>query len=426
VLGLLGAASLAAGATIAAPGTAGSAAAATQTQNPDQLFQEGWFARAERGYRRLLHKDPDHAHAAAQVGYIALLSNRFGDAERFLTKAITLAPGEVPSKQRLADCYVRQDQHARAVPVLRTIGTESSKAYADLYAALRGAPWQVHGAQSTRVPFVGIDPLPFIEASVQGGAPRKFYLDTGATLALSEQAAKEADLVAVSSSTGKIGGGATITLYHGIMDSFRLGGIELRNVPVTWHRGPMPNLPDGSQPAGAIGTTTFYHLLATMDYAGQALVLRRKTRDHLRAFQAQARRAGAEKLPLWIGRDHFPCTLGSLRDYGPRVVTLDTGGTGIGIVMSEAMAKKVGIELDEANKDKFNGIDVYRIFPDRISLGDAVGRNVRGIAGPLSVGNLEFDTIANFTHTFFKPFAITFDYTDMNLYITGKSVRAAS
>jgi len=61
----------------------------------------------------------------------------------------------------------------------------------------------------------------------------------------------------------------------------------------------------------------------------------------------------------------------------------------------------------------------------RISLGDAVGTHVPGVvvppgltagsSGPLAFG---FQTIGNFTREFFKPFAVTFDYLEMNLYVT--------
>lgn len=88
--------------------------------NPDQLFKEGRFAAAERGYRHLLREDPRNAHAFAQVGYIALLSNRFRDAEKHLSKAVDLQSGDVASAQRLAECFIRQDQPARAVSLLQS------------------------------------------------------------------------------------------------------------------------------------------------------------------------------------------------------------------------------------------------------------------------------------------------------------------
>jgi hypothetical protein len=66
--------------------------AATRGLDPDELFRLGLFEEADRGYRRLLRESPDNAHAVARRGYIALISNRFDDAETFLTRAVELAP----------------------------------------------------------------------------------------------------------------------------------------------------------------------------------------------------------------------------------------------------------------------------------------------------------------------------------------------
>jgi hypothetical protein len=341
---------------------------------------------------------------------------------------VGLAPEDSLSQLQLGDCFVRQDMLARAVAPLRASNTDSGRAYAELYASMTGAPWQVRGAQRTRIPFLGIEPYPIVEARLRGGAPKKFFLDTGATLGLSKQVADEVGLLPVSSIVTSVPGGQPFTLYLGVLDSFAMGDIEVRNVPVVWNDArERPTLPDGSPSAGAIGTTLFYHFLTTMDYANRALILRQKTRGQLRRFQAEARHARAEKLPLWLAGDHFPCTLGSLRDYGPRMVSLDTAGRRIGIVTTPEIAERAGIEVDYAHPERFNGgIEVFPIVPDRISLGRAVGRNVRGIAGPMlgnRSGQFLFERIANFTHEFFKPFAITFDFMDMGLYITGESLQ---
>jgi hypothetical protein len=158
-----------------------------------------------------------------------------------------------------------------------------------------------------------------------------------------------------------------------------------------------------------------------MDYAGRALILRRKTGFQQHRFQAQ------DRLPLWLAGDHFPCTLGSLRDYGPRMVTVDTGGIGSALDTTVEIAERVGIKVDYDHPTERFGNKTYPITADRISLGRAVGRNVLGNAaekvfpgfpGPGQSAQFGFDMIANFTHEFFKPFAITFDYTDMNFYIT--------
>jgi tetratricopeptide (TPR) repeat protein len=98
------------GAVLPVMGSAAGTAFAS-TQDLDLLFKEGRFTEAERGYRRLLREDPQNAHATAQVGYIALLSNRFNAAEAFLSSTVSLNPDDVSSKRRLAECLVRQDKH---------------------------------------------------------------------------------------------------------------------------------------------------------------------------------------------------------------------------------------------------------------------------------------------------------------------------
>ncbi|ONI89329.1 hypothetical protein ALI144C_05135 [Actinosynnema sp. ALI-1.44] len=414
------------GAALPLLGSVGSAAASgpPTSHDPDQLFKEGRFDEADRGYRNLLRKDPRDAHANAQVGYIALLSNKFRDAETYLSRALGSAPNDVASKKRLAECFVRQDQLARAVPLLRSTGSKRDEAFAEQYAHVGGTPWQVHGAQSTRLPWYAPDPLPFVEASVNGGKPRLFLIDTYATAGLTLEVAEELGLRAVSELTGYVGS-HPVTLYLGVLDSLRLGDIELRNIPIQWtgkNTPEMPRPPDGTRPAGAIGTTLFYHFLTTMDYTGKNLVLRRKTDTQLRQFQAQARREGHSRVPLWLAGDHFPCTLGSLRDY-TRIVTLDTGGLdprGVGTTVEIAERAGLDVDYDHPLNDERTR---FPIKPDRIGIGKAVNHSAEGVAEPPSMGpgpgqsgQFGFDVIANFSHAFLKPFTITFDYTTTHLY----------
>ena len=104
---------------------------------------------------------------------------------------------------------------------------------------------------------------------------------------------------------------------------------------------------------------------------------------------------------------------------------MDTGGARVGIVVTDQVAQEAGIPVDEQDPVLFPGALRPSISPDRISLGDAVGTHVPGVVvppgltaggnGPLAFG---FQTVGNFTHEFFKPFAVTFDYLEMNLYVT--------
>ncbi|GAB3426335.1 aspartyl protease family protein [Flindersiella endophytica] len=424
-------AGLAAAAGAVVPLVGSSADAASDVPgDPDQLFAAARFVDADRGYARQLRHDPANAHALAQRGYIALLSNRFGDAENFLSQALILAPTDTFTRRQLADCFVRQDQLARAVPLLRQTGDPADAAAAQQYAAITGIPYQIHGAETTRVPIVKMDPLPMIEASANGGPLQHYLFDTGAGSIGFSQVLGDAlglrPLAAITAGTP----GQSFTMFHGVLESFRIGEIELRNVPVQWSNAKLPTAPEGPRPVGSIGSVLFYHFLTTLDYAGRGLVLRRKSKARSRKFQAAARHAGAEALPLWLAGTHFPCTLGSLNDFGPGMVSCDTGGPRIGVAVRTqgagpwvpSPAVQAGIEVDYEHLTEFGRRLHPSISPDRISLGDAVGRHVPGIATAQLPGDgpdgFRFQTIANVTHEFFKPFAVTFDYTDMNLYVT--------
>jgi Aspartyl protease len=391
-----------------------------KVQDPDELFMLGRFRDADRGYRRLLAQDPDNAHATARRGYIALLSNHFDAAEAFLGRAIELAPEDTFSRRELADTFVRQDQLALAVPLLQELGErlqergERERAWAVTYARISGTPYEVHGADTTRVPFPALDPLPHFDVSVNRMAAERFIFDTGATLGLRKETAERAGLRSLATSNAFVAG-QQVVFNHGILDSIRFGDIELRNVPVVWAEGMRwPMLPDGTLPAGVVGTDIFYRFLTTLDFAGSSLVLRRRTSSQLRQLRADAGRAGAEVLPLWLANDHLPLTLGSINGYGPRVVVLDTGAIGLGLVTNERFAGESGIELGEPGPGGF-----YPVVADEIRLGDAVGRDMPGLVGPLPADLFTFEVIGSFAHEFYKPFAVTFDFVGMNLYVTG-------
>ena len=391
---------------------------ASADADPDALFKAGRFAEADRGYARILRGNPNDAHATVQRGYVALLSNRFVEAENFLTRAIALAPDDPFGKQLLADCYVRQDQLGRAVPLVRGYGNEP---YAKQLEAVTGTPYQVHGAETTRLPFKAMDPMPLVEASVSGGATKRFMYDTGGTsLSLTMEVAQEAGLQAVS--TGRaMAGGQSFTMYFGVLDSFRLGDIELRNFPVHWGDVDRPTQLGDPQPAGVIGTHIFYHFLTTLDYRNQALILRRKTTTQLKSFEAEAHAAGVKPLPLWLAGDHFPFTLGSVNGRDQRVVAMDTGGAGgNALAMSETMARNLKVRVDYDRPTSVNRIPAFPCYPDQARIGSAVAKGVYSIArtGPAGYERLGFDPIANFTHAFFKPFSLTFDFTSMRFYIS--------
>ena len=363
--------------------------------DPDRLFQAGQFAAADEGYAQLLRANPRDAHAWAQRGYIALLNNRLTDTERFLGRALALAPHDTASTRRLADCYLRQDDARRAVPLLRASGDRID---ATLYSAV-ASPYRVGGAGSARLPWRTLDPLPSVTAALNG-AQVACTLDTGATFTISPDTAKAAGVTPVATVLVDHGRGP-VPSYIGVVESLRLGGIEIRGIPVLWDDSP------GQVPA-VIGTTIFSRFTTTMDYAGRALVLDRGTAP---------RPAGAIAAPLWYAPDHFLFSWAAVGHAGPGLVLLDTGGVGLGAVLTGAQAAAAGIVPDYARPVTDLGVNGYPCTA-QVALGGLPGRAVPGFVGPIRPpADFGFGYLGTLSHELFKPLSVTFDFTAMTLHV---------
>lgn len=384
--------------------------AAAEETGADALFKAGKFEEAGRAYEAVLRNDPTDVHAARQRGYVGLLSNRFADAEKYLGMALALAPQDVAANRLMADCYTRQDKLVRAAPHWRAAGKEAN---AKWFEAVDGEPYQLSG-EVARLPLQQMDPIPLLAGSINGGPPKRFSFYTRiASLNVSAKTAAEAGLRAVGEEKIEFNG-RTVWSYYGFVDSFRLGDVELRNVPVRWSDGEaMPGSGDGM-----IGTWIFYHFLTTFDYAGRSLILRRRTPE-----TAARASAGAERLPLWLAREHLTFSRGSVADSGERVVALHIGGVGSNVAgMYEGTARQLRVRTDyERPEESLAGgqpVIVYPCYPKEVRLGTA---NAIGSYSVASANNLHtghgFDVLADFAHSFFKPYNITLDFVDMNVHI---------
>ncbi|MBB5781489.1 tetratricopeptide repeat protein [Nonomuraea jabiensis] len=415
-----------AGAAATAPLLGKAPTALADTGDADTLFKAGKFDQAGRAYEKILKTDPTNLHAARQRGYVALLSNRFPDAEKYLKLALNLAPDDKQAHQLLGDCYIRQDKFAQSAPHWKAGGEES---YATWFAAVSGEAYQVHG-ETARLPLQQMDPMPLVEASVNGGPTKRFSFYTGAPyLSMRASVAKEAGLSPVASQKTDFEG-ISVWAYWGILDSFQLGGIELRNIPVSWSATESGE-DVGTDSDGLIGTWVFYHLLTTFDYAGRQLILRRRTPETARKARAAATRAGAGPLPLWLAREQYLHTTGSFAGAtgsGTGVVGVNFGGVGeIAAGVRGKTAEQLGIRTDYDRQigtfAQSHPAVVYPCYPKEVRLGNAVAKEVYCYTNPNQEVNVPwpygtgFDSMGWFSHCFWKPYNITVDFTHMNLYI---------
>ncbi len=378
------------------------ATADAAVEDPDQLFANGLFAAADRGYARLLAADPGDAHAWAQRGYIALLSNRLTTAERFLGAALRLAPADQNSALWLAQCHVRRADFLAAVPLFTRAGDRIDAA---CYSAVSGPPYRVAGAAATRLPFQTLDPLPTVDGTVNG-TPTRFVLDTGASFGLSAAAAAAAGIKPVATVMTQSPSGP-VESYVGVVGSLQLGDISVSDFPVMWNAGSLLDAPAGAD--GVVGTTIFSRFLTTLDYAGQALTLRR----------GPAGPNGGPTAPMWLAPDHFIFSRGRIGGSAEGLVLLDTGGVGVGVVLTTAQATADDVIPEDGLPGSYLGVTGYPCTASPVSLGSVTRRDIPGAVGPFAPpADFGFSDLGTLSHEFFRTLSMTLDFTQMSIALT--------
>jgi predicted aspartyl protease len=397
---------------------------ASDVEAADNHFKAGNFSKAEKLYARIVAGNPSNYPATVRLGYLALLSNRLAEAQKWLEKARALKPSEPAVQTLLAEVCYRRDDFAAAASLLRAAGQESR---ARQLAGFKGRkPYQIEGpGDRTSLKFVMTDPLPLVKVRVNGGKEVNFFIDTGAAeVILDTEFAHELGVEQVGSEKGRFAGGKEASVGHARIDSLTLGDWVVKNVPVALldtRRFSEPIF-RGNRVDGVLGTVLFYHFLATLDYPSDELALRRKTRDNV----TRVERAAPDKtvtIPMWMAGDHFMVAWGRIGGGPPVLLFVDTGAAGVGLVLAESAIKEAGIKLLENQaSDGIGGGGKVRSVPfvvKELSLGDVHERNVRGaFHGPFPLEHTVGFRIAGIiSHSFFRPYALTFDFDGMRLLV---------
>jgi Aspartyl protease/Tetratricopeptide repeat len=399
----------------------------------NRLFLAGEFAEAQKVYAALAARDPKDYSPAVQLGHIALLGNRLEEAQDWLQKALADKPGDVDAKIMLAEVYYRRNDFAQAAASLSGLGPQDEEKLAN-YGSINGAklesfkgqtPYELVGAgESTRLQFVKTEPLPLVKVRVNGGKEVIFFIDTGGPeLLLDKDFAQELGVKPLGSAQGTFSGGQHVEVHHGRIDSLTLGDWTVKNVPV----GIMPlrslsqdfGIP---QLNGCVGTNVLYQFLSTIDYPAGGLILRRKAPNNLKQFEASATGRNVV-VPFWMAGDHFMVASGRIDALPPTMLFIDTGLAGAGVKLAESVLKQANIQMeqDEAYTGAGGG-GALRIVPyhvNEVSLGEIHEKNVAGLYdGPFPWENAwGFHVAGMVGHDFFRPYAVTFDFTGMRVFL---------
>ncbi len=384
------------------------------------LFRAGRFDEADQVCRKVLAAKPRNAQALTRLGHISLLGNRLAEAEEVLEKAMGPSKATGWAKELLAEVYYRQGRFPEAVELFGALGRRAVQRKL-LYLSQFQA-YLVEGDEEAVVPFVRIDPIPVVNIAVNGNSPVNFIVDTGgAELAVDWEYAEKAGLTQISEEQIT----EELQLGHAVVDLAELGGMVVRYVPA--HLLDIRRL---CEPAfgelridGVIGTIFLYHFLATIDYPREQLILRSNQEETLQEpNRSQGSDVAAVEVPFWLGGDHFIVARGSLEDSGPLLFFVDTGLENGAFLTSRKTAERLGIPLDETRcieeRTIYGQMKQIPFAIRKLTLGGAEQRDLIGLVGEFPVEDaLAFHIDGLISHQFFRSYAMTLDFTSMEIFL---------
>jgi predicted aspartyl protease len=407
------------------------------SDSAERLFEAGRFADAGQLYLHMAAQNPDDYSAALHLGWIALLSNRLDDARKWLEKAIMLRPDGSDAKVMLAEVFYRRDDFQKAAASLKGVDVSNNQQVISQYPTLNVAklesfkgqiPYELHGSgTSTRLKFLKTDPLPVVNVRINGGDEVSFFVDTGGSeVALDTDFARELGVPRFGAVQGTFSGGEHAEVQQGRIASLTVGDWTVENLPAVML--PLRQLSKDlgvKRIDGCIGTTLLYHFLATLDYPKAELVLRRKTAKSREQLAAKSSGKNVA-VPFWIAGDHFMVGWGRVETLPPALLFVDTGLDGAGVKLAESVIKKAGIKLDENKASKGSGgggnLNIVPYTVHQLSFGGIREENVPGLYdGPFpweyTFGFLLAGMVG---HDFFKPYSVTFDFRNMQIFLQQK------
>ncbi len=402
--------------------TGASILAATALERADALFAEGFFPEAESAYQTALHKNPQDLKTSTVLGMIALFSNRLDDAEKYLWRPAQ-QPGQLQdiANNLLGEAAYRRDAFPEAARRFRAAGIRYRAEPLELFGD--AAPYRISGApDETHIPFVATDPLPIVRVRVNGSEAADFLIDTGgAEVQLDADFAKRLSLNAVGESVAVLLDGSRAEMRHGRITSLTLGEFEVHNVLAGIR--PLPVFA-GRKLNGVLGTVLLYHFLATLDYPNGELILRRKSVGGLRAFEVRAEAERQIVMPFWMAGDHVIVARGRV-NHAPSALLFVATGLASGFTCPESTIEQAALSFsgeDSIVPTAERETKLVPIVANDLYLGEARQQNVSGVAGAFAAG-LEhafgFRIGGMIAHQFFRPYAVTFDFTDMRIFLSG-------
>jgi tetratricopeptide (TPR) repeat protein len=405
--------------------TAASLLAGTAFERGEALFENGLFPEAETAYLDALQKNPKELRISTRLGMIALFSNRLDDSEKYLRRAAGPGPLQAVANNLLGEVFYRRDAFPEAARRFRAGGSSYRAESLELFRD--AAPYTISGpGDETRLKFVATDPLPIVRVRVDDREAADFLIDTGgAEVQLDVDFAKRLNLTTVGATSATLLDGNQTEMRYSRIGSLTLGEFNVKNIPVGIRSLPVFA---GRKLDGVLGTVLFYHFLATFDYPNGELILRRRPVQALQAFEKRAESEKQIVMSFWMASDHVMVARGRVNDAPPALLFVATG-LASGFACPESTAEQAALSFNRQNSIvpvAARGVNMAPFVVNDLYLGDAHQQNVSALAGafpPVLEYAYGFRIAGLISHQFFRPYAVTFDFIGMRIFLSVSSPR---
>lgn len=399
----------------------------TAMQRADEQFEVGNFVHAAALYQEAVARGASPG-ATLRLGEIALLSNRFDEAERHLRAATAAGAEKRRTDALLAEVFQRRDDLLGAASYYRSAGREPAAKQAESFR--HGKPYAIQGGgASTRIPFVHVDPLPLLTAKITGPNGKtemaNLILDTGGGhLILDPTLADALELPRFGSETSStFAGDRSANVECSRVESIQLGEFTVQHVPTSLLDTKKINqAANGKTVHGVLGTILLYHFVTTIDYPKGELVLSKRRAGGTDQAPPAVVGGTSHSMPFWLAGDHLMVTWGQVARCSPAIMLLDTGLAGGAFTAPNSTLQAAGIDL--ASAPVFQGaggggsVDVRPFVLDELSLGEVKRTKLTSFAGPFPEPmehKMGFRIGGLVSHGFLRPYAVTLDFDAMRL-----------
>jgi hypothetical protein len=371
-----------------------------------------------------LRPAPDDTLITLRRASLQLLHNDRQGARKTLAPLLARADAPRSAKAIAAESYSRDLDFAHAAPLYRELGREAVAKQMESFAG--SEPYRYEGPDRDTVVFVQTDPLPLIQAKVNGRGPYFFLIDTGgADLLVDPVLADSLGCPNFGEEEGTFGGGRRRAVVRSRVASLALGEAVFHDVPASLlDCSRFLAAAGGRRVFGVVGTRVLMRVRATLDYPGGALVLARPGARPSRDRQATS--SSRHVLPIWLGGDHYVLARGRMNEGPEEMWFVDTGLAGAGLTAPSRTLVGAGISIPDTAEVGAMGVGgggsvKFQMFGvDRFRLGDASANDLLGIYGafpPTLESAFGYRIAGIISHAFFRPWRVTFDFDAMQLVL---------